>query len=349
MEFDPEKSRRILNVKFWKRTAAMLLALLLCAAFASPVFATEAGGETEPPQSEGTGTENEEPQTGFDVTFYEVNQTVYAIAAVNVRIGPGTDYAVVGTLSFGHSVNRTGVGSNGWSRVIYNGEVAYISSNYLSAIRPGNYNVKIDDAALLRQIAIANDLNRADYTKASWDVMTAALMQANQALNGNDQQAADKAEKNLQEAIAALVKMNCAALENALAQVDALAKSDSTTALWAQLVTTAVEARELLSSGDQVAVDEVTTRLVTLLEQVQAEIDRLGTPNVVTQEVKVEVPPTSKFCNIPMHRVWPVLFAVSFALNAALIAVIVYYIYSKKKNQQDNTPLVDYDIFDDTL
>ena len=332
-------------MKFWKRTAAMLLALLLCAAFASPVFATEAGGETEPPAAE----EEQKEKPVYQQNFTEVNQTVYAIAGVNIRTGPGTNYPIIGELLYGHSVTRIGIGSHGWSRVMYKGDVAYIHSSYLTTVRPGDFHIKIDDAALLRQIAIANDLNRADYTKASWDVMTAALMQANQALNGNDQQAADKAEKNLQEAIAALVKMNCAALENALAQVDALAQSDSTTALWAQLVTTAVEARELLSSGDQVAVDEVTTRLVTLLEQVQAEIDRLGTPTVVTQEVKVEVPPTSKFCNIPMHRVWPVLFAVSFALNAALIAVIVYYIYSKKKNQQDNTPLVDYDIFDDTL
>ncbi len=329
----------------------MLLALLLCAAFASPVFATEAGGETPPPESGASGTdteEKEEPQTGYQGTFTEVNQTVYAIAEVNIRTGPGTDYPMIGKLQFGHSVNRTGIGNNGWSRVIYNGDVAYIHSSYLTTLRPGGYNVKIDDTALLRQIAIANDLNRADYTKASWDVMTSALSLANQALNGGNQEAADNAEKNLQEAIAGLVKMNYAALENALAQVDSLTNSDETTELWTQLITAAVEGRELLLSGDQVAVDEVTIRLVELLELVRAEIDRLGTPNVVTQEVKVEVPPTSKFCNIPMHRVWPVLFAISFALNAALVTVIVYYIYRKKKNQQDDTPLVDYDIFDDT-
>ena len=339
-------------MNFWKRTVAMLLALLLCAAFVSPALATEAGGETQPPQNGETGTENEkeeETQTGFDVTFYEVNQTVFAIAAVNVRNGPSTDYPVVGTLSFGHSVTRTGIGSNGWSRVIYNGEVAYISTSYLTTIRPGNYNVKIDDAALLRQIAIANGLNRADYTKASWEVLTTALAAANQALNGIDQNAADKAEKNLQEAIAGLVQMNYSALEDALARVDSITESNETTDLLARLMTAAMEGRELLLSGDQVAVDEVTTRLMELLEQVEEEIDRLGTPNVVVQEVKVEVPPTSKFCNIPMHRVWPVLFIISFALNAALAAVIVYYIYRKKKNQQDDTPLVDYDIFDDTL
>ena len=67
------------------------------------------------------------------------------------------------------------------------------------------------------------------------------------------------------------------------------------------------------------------------------------------KEVPVEVPPTGEFCNIPMHRIWPVLFFISLALNVTLAAVIVVYIRNKKKNQHDDTPLVDYDIFDDTF
>ena len=76
-------------------------------------------------------------------------------------------------------------------------------------------------------------------------------------------------------------------------------------------------------------------------------MDELNTPEIVTQEVRVEVPPTDDYCNIPAHRVWPVLFFCSFALNVALVAVIAIYISRKKKNQKDDTPLVDYDIEDD--
>ena len=43
------------------------------------------------------------------------------------------------------------------------------------------------------------------------------------------------------------------------------------------------------------------------------------------------------------------LLSISVLVNAGLIAVIVIYIRNKKKNQQDNTPLVDYDILDDTF
>ena len=65
------------------------------------------------------------------------------------------------------------------------------------------------------------------------------------------------------------------------------------------------------------------------------------------KKVEVEVPPKGEYCNIPMHKVWPVLFFVSLAVNVALIVLIIVYISKKKKNQKDNTPLVDYDIADD--
>ena len=70
------------------------------------------------------------------VTWEDVNETVYAISAVNVRSGPGTSYEKLGSLSQGEAVKRTGKGSNGWSRVEYKGQQAYISSNYLTAQKP---------------------------------------------------------------------------------------------------------------------------------------------------------------------------------------------------------------------
>lgn len=70
-------------------------------------------------------------------TYYNyVNQTVYATANVNVRKGANTSYAKVGLLKKGKSITRTAIGSNGWSRVSYNGTVAYISSSYLTTKKP---------------------------------------------------------------------------------------------------------------------------------------------------------------------------------------------------------------------
>ena len=71
-----------------------------------------------------------------DPTVSEVNETVWATTAVNVRKGCGTSYGIIATLREGASVKRTGVLSNGWSRVEYNGTTAYVSSQYLTTTDP---------------------------------------------------------------------------------------------------------------------------------------------------------------------------------------------------------------------
>ena len=70
------------------------------------------------------------------VTWTEVNETVYAKSDVNIRKGSGTSFEKVDVLKMGESVKRIAKGNNGWSRVEYNGEVVYISSNYLSTKKP---------------------------------------------------------------------------------------------------------------------------------------------------------------------------------------------------------------------
>lgn len=69
-------------------------------------------------------------------SFTEVNETVYATGSVNVRQSWSTSSSVVGSLSEGQSVTRTGKGSNGWSRVTFNGSTAYVSSQYLNTEKP---------------------------------------------------------------------------------------------------------------------------------------------------------------------------------------------------------------------
>lgn len=75
-------------------------------------------------------------QTSSTPSFSSVNQTVYAKSSVNVRSSYSTSSSIIGSLSAGDSVTRTGVGSNGWSRVTYNGRTAYINSSYLTTEKP---------------------------------------------------------------------------------------------------------------------------------------------------------------------------------------------------------------------
>ena len=98
------------------------------------VETTKTETKTETKQ-ETTKTETK-TETTVEVTFKDVNETVYATTDVNVRKGPSVDTKIVGLLKDGKSIKRTGVGSNGWSRVEYDGEVSYINSAYLTTTKP---------------------------------------------------------------------------------------------------------------------------------------------------------------------------------------------------------------------
>lgn len=63
--------------------------------------------------------------------------TVYLTGnLVRVRTGPGTGYSIIGHVSKGDSLVRTGTTANGWTQVNYNGRTGYVSSKYLTTTNP---------------------------------------------------------------------------------------------------------------------------------------------------------------------------------------------------------------------
>lgn len=72
------------------------------------------------------------PEVG--IIFTEVNETVTAKQETNLRSEPSTlnDESIVGKLVHGDTATRTGIGHNGWSRVIYNGQTLYAVTSYLT-------------------------------------------------------------------------------------------------------------------------------------------------------------------------------------------------------------------------
>ena len=71
--------------------------------------------------------------------FTDCNETVYATTTVNVRDTYSTSGNKVGSLTKAQSVTRTGTGQGeaaGWSRIEFNGQVAYVNSDYLSTTKP---------------------------------------------------------------------------------------------------------------------------------------------------------------------------------------------------------------------
>lgn len=72
-------------------------------------------------------------QNGESVIYTTVNEEVTAKNETNLRTGATTEGTqVVYTLKNGEIVTRTGVSSNGWSRLLYNGQEVYAISSYLT-------------------------------------------------------------------------------------------------------------------------------------------------------------------------------------------------------------------------
>ena len=96
------------------------------------------GGDSSPQGTFGTGENAADAQTSQagGLTFRAVNEAVTARDKVNLRNQPSTETGkVVGTLSYGEAVVRTGISGSsdtGWSRLEVNGQVVYASSRLLA-------------------------------------------------------------------------------------------------------------------------------------------------------------------------------------------------------------------------
>lgn len=97
---------------------------------------TNPGGSTPGDNNTGNNSGSTTPSEENKVKFTDVNETVYTTESVNVRKNYSTSSEKITKLSKNTKLTRTGVGNNGWSRVNYNGQTAYISSQYLTTTVP---------------------------------------------------------------------------------------------------------------------------------------------------------------------------------------------------------------------
>lgn len=67
-----------------------------------------------------------------DNTYTAVNETVTAKELVNLRDGASTSANIVGSLKNGDTLTRTGVGTNGWSKLEFSGQTVFAISSYLT-------------------------------------------------------------------------------------------------------------------------------------------------------------------------------------------------------------------------
>ena len=206
----------------------------------------------------------------------------------------------------------------------------------------------VDYSELEYQIGYANGLESYDYTAETWEVLQNAVEAGNKRLAGAvGQSELDGAAEDIKLAIENLEKMDYSALDNALDYI--YKKIDENPAkhdVWYRLDKAVDKARPLLVSGNQVAVDEMAQTLDSLIEELMIYEELIVDPDVIIQEVEVEVPPEADYCNIPMHRIWMTLFVVSAAVNVLLLAILGYVVV-KKRSAVEHTPLVNLDMDED--
>ena len=95
---------------------------------------------------------------GLQTQFEAVDDTVTPKEAVNLRTLPSVeneDSLVITQLKHGDTVKRTGVSSNGWSRLEYNGTVCYAVTSYLEA--PDGTDLEADSGEIKTQFENMDD------------------------------------------------------------------------------------------------------------------------------------------------------------------------------------------------
>lgn len=75
-------------------------------------------------------------EQAFEAPLPEVTGQLWATTAVNVRTGPSADDEQVTTLAWAEPVDVTGETEDGWTQIIWDEQVAWVSSDYLAEEEP---------------------------------------------------------------------------------------------------------------------------------------------------------------------------------------------------------------------
>ena len=103
--------------------------------------------ETPAPAVEPTAAPVESTAVSTGYTYSELNQTMYAKSAVNVRDLPSTDGKKIGSLKASQEINVTGkCDQTGWYRFDWNGTTGYVSDKYIVSEKPVS-NIAANTAA----------------------------------------------------------------------------------------------------------------------------------------------------------------------------------------------------------
>ena len=125
----------------------------------------------------------------------------------------------------------------------------------------------VDYSELNKQIKLAEDLNKDEYTVASWADLEEALTNARKALSSKNQNTVNLAAKALENARKALVKkvtpveIDYSELRRQISIAEALDKNEYTSASWSKVETALSTAKKALKSTSQSEVNQAASSL----------------------------------------------------------------------------------------
>lgn len=87
---------------------------------------------TAPKDESVTPNDAEAPPKKEDMIYTSVSETVTAKDVTNLRESASTDSNIIGVLKNGETLKRTATGTNGWSKLEYNGKTVFAVSSFLT-------------------------------------------------------------------------------------------------------------------------------------------------------------------------------------------------------------------------
>ncbi len=100
---------------------------------------------SNPSNTGSNGASNNNNPSASQGNFKEVNETIYTTDVCNIRKSASMSSEKLGKVSKDTQLKRTGIGDNGWSRIEYKGQTAYITSQYVTTKAPEPKEVKFEE------------------------------------------------------------------------------------------------------------------------------------------------------------------------------------------------------------
>ena len=110
-------------------------------------------------------------QTASGVNVTKQDGTYVANADVNLRADASADAALIASVAKGTQLTSTGVCDNGWVEISYEGQTAYVSGDYVSAVAADT----AADGAAADGAAADGSVDQAAFTDGSADASAEAV------------------------------------------------------------------------------------------------------------------------------------------------------------------------------